>query len=132
MKVDIIILLWKIKVVLSVSNINGYKINGYIDRVNLSSIQLAYVDLIYWSARSFSSRGWDGVKTVDKGHRYFRQLLASLHKGYMKIWCNIHVIIYRLQHQRISKILTNTGRGQRRTIYIPRFSCMFNHVFVIL
>ena len=35
-----------------------------------SSIQDANMWLIYWSVRSSSSRGGDGLKSVDGGYRY--------------------------------------------------------------
>ena len=44
---------------------NGFRI--YVDKwtgENLMSIQLAIVDLIYWSVRSFSRRKGDGVKGI--------------------------------------------------------------------
>ena len=38
---------------------------------NLSSIKVANMDLIYWSIRSSSKRGGDGLKGMDEGYRYF-------------------------------------------------------------
>ena len=38
---------------------------GYIDMGNLSSIQLDNMYIIFWSVRSSSKRGGDGVKRVD-------------------------------------------------------------------
>ena len=61
---------------------------GYIDRGNLSLILVAYMDLFCWTVR-FSSRR-EGVGL----NRY----LASwdYHIIIMKIWCNIHEIIYQI------------------------------------
>ena len=39
--------------------------------VNLSLIQVANMDLLYWSVRSFSRKGGDGVKGLDGGYRFF-------------------------------------------------------------
>ena len=47
------------------TNVNGYRIRGYIDRGNFSSIQVANMNLIYWSVCSSSRREGDGVKEVD-------------------------------------------------------------------
>ena len=44
---------------------NGYRMRGYIDREKLSLIQVANMDLIYWSVRSYSRRGGDDVKEVN-------------------------------------------------------------------
>ena len=40
---------------------------------------LANMDLIYWSVRSISSMGGDGVKVMDGGYRYFSQLRVTLY-----------------------------------------------------
>ena len=57
---------------------------------NLSSIQVANMDLIYWSVRSSSRRG--GYGEVDGG----KVVLASCEHNFIKMWCNIQVIIYLL------------------------------------
>ena len=47
---------------------NGYKI--YVDIITgekLWTILVANIDIIYWSVRSSSKRGGDGVKGVDRG-----------------------------------------------------------------
>ena len=43
---------------------------GYID--NLQSFQLANIELIYWTVRSSSRKGWDGIKGVDGGYHFIR------------------------------------------------------------
>ena len=44
----------------------------------LSSIQVADMDIIYWSVRSSSMRGGDGVNGVNGGYRSFCQLQVNL------------------------------------------------------
>ena len=63
-------------------------IGRYKDRENNL---IAFMELIYWSVRSFSLREGDGVKGLNKGFHYFSPLREN-----MKIWCNIQVIIYQL------------------------------------
>ena len=43
---------------------------GYIDKGNLSSVNLANMDFIYWSLRSFSRMGEEGIKEFWV-YRYF-------------------------------------------------------------
>ena len=45
--------------------LNGYNKSGYIDRENLLSFYLGYLDLIYWSVHSYSLKGGEGPKKVD-------------------------------------------------------------------
>ena len=45
---------------------NGYRIRVYTEE-NLSSINVAYMNLIYWSVRLSCRRGLDGVKEKDRG-----------------------------------------------------------------
>ena len=45
----------------------------------LSSIQVAYMDLIYWSVSSSSRRGGYGVKVVDGGYCYFSPMELALY-----------------------------------------------------
>ena len=40
----------------------------------LSSILVANMDITYWSVRSSSMKGGEGVKEVDEWDRYFSQL----------------------------------------------------------
>ena len=35
----------------------------------LSSIEVANMELVYWSVRSYSIRGGDGVNVVEEGNR---------------------------------------------------------------
>ena len=51
---------------------------------NLSSIQVANIDLIYWSVYLSITRGWDGVQCVDGDDRYLSQLGVSLSKSTLK------------------------------------------------
>ena len=60
---------------------------------NMSSTQLANMDLIYQSVRSFSRRGEDKVKRVDR----FQPAASIPLSKYMKICCNIQVVINRLR-----------------------------------
>ena len=41
---------------------------------NLSSIQVAYMELICWSVCLFSMMGGDGIRGVVERYRYFSQL----------------------------------------------------------
>ena len=40
----------------------------------LSSIELANIELVYWSVLSSSRRGEDGIKGVEGGNSYFSPL----------------------------------------------------------
>ena len=62
---------------------NGYTLRGYIDILNV---------LLIWT--SFIGQFGYGVKRVDGRYRYFSSCEHLLE--YMKILCNIQVIIYRL------------------------------------
>ena len=55
--------------------LNGYDIRGYYDRGNFA-ISLA---CLYWSVRSPSRNGRDGIKIVIGIDRYFSQLLVLLY-----------------------------------------------------
>ena len=70
----------------------AYYVN-IMSREKLSSIQLANIELVYWSIRSSSSRGEDGEKGLELGVRYFSITLLEN----MKIWAKIQVIIHQLQ-----------------------------------
>ncbi len=59
----------------------------------LSPIQLANIDLIYWSASSSSGRREDGVKGVCYLPSWEYHFIMST----WKIWVNIQVILYRLK-----------------------------------
>ena len=70
----------------------------YVDMLtgeNLQSFQLDNMYLIHWSVHSSSKRGRDGVN-----ESIVIQPAASITLiEYMKIWCNIQVIIIRLYRQ---------------------------------
>ena len=55
----------------------------------LSSIKVAIMDITYWSVRSSSRRGGDGVKGVDGGGTLF----YSAKSFTLLLWCKIQVII---------------------------------------
>ena len=46
---------------------------------NFSLMELANMELVYWSVRSFSKTGEDRVKVVEGGSRYFSPLKDSLY-----------------------------------------------------
>ena len=78
----------------NVSDDGWFKINTCVDimtREILSSIYVATMEFIYWSVRSSSKMGGDGLKRVEGGggYRYFSQLRVSLLSEIMKIWCKI-------------------------------------------
>ena len=65
-------------------------IRGYI--VKLQSILIANMDYINWSFRQYIRRGGN----VIKGLSLFQPAESITLLEYMKIWCDIQVIIYRL------------------------------------
>ena len=71
----------------NVPSIDGYRI--YVD-IFMSSIQVANMDIIYWSVLSSSRLGGNGVKGVDRVGHYFSQLQVSLQWIF---WCKIQLII---------------------------------------
>ena len=72
------------------------------------SIQLYIMDLNYWPVRSSSRRGEEEVKTVN-GVLIIIILAWYERTEYMKICCNIQVIIYRLLSSK-TKIFFNQGK----------------------
>ena len=74
---------------------NGYRI--YLDILtgeNLQSIQLANMNLIYWSVGSLDEEGWA------KGGGGWKSLLkVHFITEYMIIWCKIQVILNPLLEQ---------------------------------
>ena len=46
------------------------------------------MNLFYWSVRSFSRKGGDGVKGVDGWYHYFSQLRVSLNENLLQHPCN--------------------------------------------
>ena len=68
-------------------SLDGYRI--YVD-IFMSSIQVANMDIIYWSVLSSSRLGGNWVKGVDRVVHYFSQLQVSLQWIF---WCKIQVII---------------------------------------
>ena len=66
------------------------------------------MELIYWSVRSSSRRTGDGIKRIDGGVLLFSQATSITLLKYMKkVWCNIQVIIYRLQLNKYHIFLFN-------------------------
>ena len=51
---------------------------------NLSSTQVANMNLIYWPVRSTSMRRGGGIKESVGAYSYFSQLLGSLYKSIWK------------------------------------------------
>ena len=59
---------------------------------NLSLIQLANINIIYWSVRSFRGRRINGVNRDD----LFQPAAIITLSDFIAIWCNIQVLIFRL------------------------------------
>ena len=51
--------------------------------------------LVFWSVRTFSRRGGDGVKGMEGGINYLARCKFYLLEN-MKNWCKIQVLIYPL------------------------------------
>ena len=104
--------------------INGYRM--YLD-IFTGENYLANMYLIYWSVRSSSRIGGERVK-VDGGYRYFSITLSE----YMKMWCNIQVIICRFLH--VYEMDTNKTRTIMSTRCVARTNgsnTVYSEIFLV-
>ena len=91
---------------------------------NLSSIYLSNMDS--WSVRSSIRRGGDGVKGI------LASILASCDNHlseYMKIWCNIQLIIYGLERYKFCRQTTILTRNTKKKDQVLKvFTIMYRKI----